>query len=391
MRPASMTRWRNCAGALLAWVRRGTARRADLDSRTRPGRRKHTRSAISRAKPISWVASSIVMPSRSQVAHDVEHLADEFGVERRGDLVEQHDLGLHRQRAGDRHALLLAAATAGRGRRRPCRRGRAGRAASTPRRVRPPRRAPSTLRGAERDVVDDSHVREQVEALEHHADPAPDRVGVEPGLADVDAVEQDRAVVDRFEQVDAAQQRALARAGRADQADDLARRRRRGRCRRARVSAPNALTTRSSCELHRDVAVPAVVAVGARGASRWSVERGSAGSYTHRKITAATTYGVKLAVQRLRRCSAWRSDLDRAEQADERDVLLQADEVVHQRRHDAPDRLRQHDVSASSGRCDSPSERAAGALALVDALDPGAEHLGHVRRVGERPARPSPR
>ena len=44
-----------------------------------------------------------------EVAHHVEHLADELRVERRGRLVEQHQLRVHRQRARDRDALLLAA------------------------------------------------------------------------------------------------------------------------------------------------------------------------------------------------------------------------------------------------------------------------------------------
>jgi YgiT-type zinc finger domain-containing protein len=44
-----------------------------------------------------------------QLDHHVEHFLDHFGVERRGRLVEQHDLRLHAQRPGDRHALLLAA------------------------------------------------------------------------------------------------------------------------------------------------------------------------------------------------------------------------------------------------------------------------------------------
>ena len=38
-----------------------------------------------------------------------EHLADELGVERRGRLVEEHQLRPHGKRAGDRDALLLAA------------------------------------------------------------------------------------------------------------------------------------------------------------------------------------------------------------------------------------------------------------------------------------------
>src|SRR3546814_19633357 len=38
-----------------------------------------------------------------------QHLADQLRVERRGDLVEQHDLGTHGERAGDGDPLLLAA------------------------------------------------------------------------------------------------------------------------------------------------------------------------------------------------------------------------------------------------------------------------------------------
>src|SRR5204862_852117 len=38
-----------------------------------------------------------------------EHFANELGIQRRGRLVEQHDLGLHCQRPRDRRALLLAA------------------------------------------------------------------------------------------------------------------------------------------------------------------------------------------------------------------------------------------------------------------------------------------
>lgn len=44
-----------------------------------------------------------------QSLHDAEHLAHRFGVERRSRLVEQHDIGTHRQRAGDRDTLLLSA------------------------------------------------------------------------------------------------------------------------------------------------------------------------------------------------------------------------------------------------------------------------------------------
>ena len=41
--------------------------------------------------------------------HGVEHFVDHFGVERAGGFVEEHDLGLHRECAGDGDALLLTA------------------------------------------------------------------------------------------------------------------------------------------------------------------------------------------------------------------------------------------------------------------------------------------
>ena len=67
-------------------------------------------------------------------------------------------------------------------------------------------------------------MREQVERLEDDPDPAPDRdPRRRPAIGDVLAVEEDPAGVDRLEQVDAAQQRRLAGARRADQADDLVR------------------------------------------------------------------------------------------------------------------------------------------------------------------------
>src|SRR5690606_4267546 len=45
----------------------------------------------------------------AELADAVEHLADQFGVERRRHLVEQHRLGSHGECSRDCHALLLAA------------------------------------------------------------------------------------------------------------------------------------------------------------------------------------------------------------------------------------------------------------------------------------------
>jgi hypothetical protein len=181
--------------------------------------RKHTLSASSRAKPISWVARIIVMPSRCS-CRSIQHLADQFRVERGGDLVEQHDLRLHRQRPDDRHALLLAARelvgimvhVVGKTEalEQP---HRAGKLAA---------RATAHPHGREHHVFARAHMREEVVGLEHDADPLAHRLRIEPRLGDVHAVQKDRAVVDRLQQVDAAQQRRLAGPRRADQADHLA-------------------------------------------------------------------------------------------------------------------------------------------------------------------------
>src|SRR5262249_53507541 len=43
-----------------------------------------------------------------ELTHYREHLSNQFGVERRRDLVEQHNFGLHRQCTSDGDALCLA-------------------------------------------------------------------------------------------------------------------------------------------------------------------------------------------------------------------------------------------------------------------------------------------
>ena len=51
-------------------------------------------------------------PFLGQTADGGKHLADQFRIQRRGRLVEQDHVGLHRERAGNRHALLLTAGEA---------------------------------------------------------------------------------------------------------------------------------------------------------------------------------------------------------------------------------------------------------------------------------------
>ena len=62
-----------------------------------------------RAKPISCVTTTIVMPSCGERRHHRQHFVDHLGVQRAGGLVEQHDLGVHREGPGDGDTLLLTA------------------------------------------------------------------------------------------------------------------------------------------------------------------------------------------------------------------------------------------------------------------------------------------
>src|SRR5580698_6165375 len=72
------------------------------------------------------------------------------------------------------------------------------------------------------DVGQRGHVREQLEALEHHADLPADLARLAALDADLSAADQDAPAVDRFQAVDATKQGRLARTAWADDADDLA-------------------------------------------------------------------------------------------------------------------------------------------------------------------------
>ena len=61
----------------------------------------------SRAKPISCVTMTIVMPSSASSFIDVQDLFDQLWVEGGRDLIEQHEFRLHGQGSGDGDPLLL--------------------------------------------------------------------------------------------------------------------------------------------------------------------------------------------------------------------------------------------------------------------------------------------
>ena len=155
-----------------------------------------------------------------QCAHGVQHFAGEFRIQRRGWLIEQHDVGLHRQGPRDGHALLLAARQA---------RGITvalveqsdlaqqglglGDDVIQARRLHRQRRLD--------EVLQDGQMRKQVEVLKDHAHLATDAADI--GFRHVFAValgigchqhlafDLDAAAVDGFQMDQTAQEGALAR------------------------------------------------------------------------------------------------------------------------------------------------------------------------------------
>ncbi|KAG1249133.1 hypothetical protein G6F68_013501 [Rhizopus microsporus] len=161
-----------------------------------------------------------------QFLDHAEHFGHQFRVQRRGRLVEQQHFRLQGQRAGNRHALLLAA-------RQLAREGIGLVGQAHPRQQRARLllglRARHAAHGDGRldDVLQRGQVREQVEALEHHAhlgaataDLALRQLvqGVTvTAVADQLAADGHVAAVGAFQVVDQPQQRGLAGAGRANQ------------------------------------------------------------------------------------------------------------------------------------------------------------------------------
>ena len=218
-------------------------------------------------------------------------------------------------------------------------------------------------------------MREQVEALEHDADVAAQRVEVDAGAADAVVVQADLAALDRLQAVDAAQQRGLAAARGADQADDLVR-----------------LDVEAEALEHLEGAVALVDVLDLDQGHqpprvrRWSrsmqpvdearlrdgdqhEQEGDRGHRGQVEVVAGDDLGLVEGV-------------DGADHVDQGRVLLQRDEVVEQRRDDPAHRLR-HDDEAQ-GLEEGEAERAGGGdLAPVHALDAGAVDLGDIGAVGQ--------
>src|SRR6266540_896159 len=143
--------------------------------------------------------------------HGIEHLLDHFRVERRGRLVEQHDLRLHAQRPRYRHPLLLAAGELGGILVRLFRNAHASQI--MPRDlVGLPLRHLAHPDRSERAVLQHGQMRKQVELLEHHPDLAAHLVDGLEILGELSAVDDDPTALPVFDTVDTAKQGRLAAA-----------------------------------------------------------------------------------------------------------------------------------------------------------------------------------
>ena len=152
---------------------------------------------------------------------DAQNFSYQLGVERGGNFVEQHDVGRHGQRPRDCHPLLLPARQLvgigvylffqphlAQGRQSQCRGLGGGHAFHNGR--------------PERDVAFHREVREQVVALKNDADMGSQSTQIGGPVVYRHAIDPDLAALDRFQPVDAAQQRAFAGARAPDDGNDFA-------------------------------------------------------------------------------------------------------------------------------------------------------------------------
>ena len=154
-----------------------------------------------------------------QLLHQLQDLADHFGVQRGGRLIEEDDVRVHGQGAGNGDALLLAAGQAlGVGV------GLVGQADAGQQLFGALVSFLLVLQleqgGGQAEVLLDRQVREEVEVLEHHPHLLAD--GINVAVIDLDALKLDGAAGGDLQPVQAAQEGGLAAAGRADQADHVA-------------------------------------------------------------------------------------------------------------------------------------------------------------------------
>ena len=144
-----------------------------------------------------------------QLTDNAEHLAHHRRVEGRGRLVEEDDVGLHGQSAGDGHTLFLTAGEARRidvgllGQSHLAQQGQSFLTCFCLQHM-------TQLAGREDDVLQHGLMLEEVERLEHHAHLLPQPVDWIAFGEDVLPIDDDAAAGGLLQQVQTAQQGALA-------------------------------------------------------------------------------------------------------------------------------------------------------------------------------------
>ena len=152
--------------------------------------------------------------------HHVQHFVDEFGIQRGGRLVKEHDLWIHGEGARNGNALLLPARKLG------------GICVYFVPESHPfelpacllPRGLgihPTNLREAEGHISQSSQVREQVERLEDHPNLLADPLRPDFGRCNPDAFEVNVPLVGKDEEVQTPQEGRLAGARGSDDTRDL--------------------------------------------------------------------------------------------------------------------------------------------------------------------------
>ena len=184
----------------------------------------------------SCVMITTAVPPPPTSSEQVEDALAGRRIEGSGRLVGEQHRRLAHQRAGDRDALLLAARELHRAD-APTRSHSPTRSQRIAARCEPLAAGHARVQQAERDVLERRERRQQEELLEHEPDaPGPQRGAL--ALAqrrDVRALDAHDAAARVVERAHDREHRALARAGRSDDRDELTRRRSSGRCRAARA------------------------------------------------------------------------------------------------------------------------------------------------------------
>ena len=282
------------------------------------------------------------MPSFASADHHVEHLVDHLRVERRGRLVEQHGDRVHRQRARDGDALLLAAGELAGKLVLVREQADAIEAASDRASSRFLAAAAEHLDLREGQVLADRHVREELEVLEHHADARAQLRQVGLRIADRDAVDRDLALLERLEAVHALDQRGLAGA----------------RGPQTTTTSPLATSVRAVGE-HLEAAVPLADVLDGRSSVMDSIPSADDGDPALQPLAPAATAQKQMhevddrheqvhldqAAVALRDLGGRAEEVGGREHVDERGVLEQDDRLREQHRQHVAERLRQHDVA----------------------------------------------